>query len=171
MSTKKRWLTVLAALTAVGVLSSTAFAVLTTQSGSTFLRRDVKTETTSNTYSGITFSPLPGAAIAIGWSSGTRLISATFSAESVCDGGEDDWCSTRIIVRNNSSGAITELHPQASLNFAFDTANLWGPEAHSMSRMIRLGAGSWTFYVQRNNSDTGMDFTLDDWLFQVDQNA
>jgi len=104
-------------------------------------------------------------------SSTTRLIDARFTAESSCaGGGAGNWCTARIVVYNRSTGSITELLPQSSTDFAFDSVgsanDYW--ESHAIERSIRLGPGTYYVYVQWRTTSTSTVFRLDDWHFAVD---
>jgi hypothetical protein len=165
----------LASMAVVLVLASgAAFAVLSLTSGGSIERVAVARETTATTSSSTSFVDIPGASVAVFVPSGTsRLFLARYSAESACSGGTG-YCSVRIVARNSSTGAITELQPASGSDFAFDstdagreTASSW--ESHSMDRSNRLGAGSYTIRAQRAVTSASTTFRLDDWSLTVEQ--
>jgi hypothetical protein len=165
----------LASMAVVLVLASgAAFAVLTFASGGFIERVVIARETSASTTTSTSFVAVPGASVGVFVPSGTtRLIMARYSAESACSGGTG-YCSVRIVARNNSTGAITELQPAVGIDFAFDstdagreTGSSW--ESHSMDRSQRLGAGSYTISAQRAVTSSATTLRLDDWSLTVEQ--
>jgi hypothetical protein len=79
----------------------------------------------------------------------------------------------RIVARNNSTGAITELEPALG-GTVFDSTNggsetLSPGESHSMDKSRRLGAGNYTVSVQQRVTNSDVRFILNDWSFTVEQ--
>ena len=92
----------------------------------------------------------------------TGYLLSTFSGESLCS-GTSGWCALRVRVNGVESNPIT------SANFAFDSAgsDMW--ESHSIQRISHLlGAGTHTVEVQWLYTTAGINYQLDDWLFQVE---
>jgi hypothetical protein len=176
----RRTTLLLASMALVLVLASgAAFAVLSFESGGSIQRVVIARGGSLSPSTSTSYVSIPGASIGVFVPSGTsRLIMARYSAESACYGGSgDQWCSIRIVARNNATGAITELQPAAEgadLDFAFDS-NDGGDESrtswegHSMDRSARLGAGSYTIRAERAVSSSAVTFDLDDWSFTVEQ--
>lgn len=168
---RKRWLVVVAGGAAIGLSAATAYSVLVPNAGGTMVRRDIRTETVFNTYTGA-FNPLPNAVINVAVPPNqTRLITAQFSAESGCTGAANQWCAVRIMAKDTNTGAVVELHPQVGADFHYDSVAADLTEAHSMTRTIRLGSGAYLVYVERATSAAGVVFRLDDWTFMVDTNS
>ncbi len=172
--TRKRLVVLLgAAVIFGGVATGTAIAVHTGPSyGGYEYQVGINTSSDPVTTISLVFAGLAGTPTSVFVPSGTtRLIDARFAGESYCFGGTaGNWCSLRIVVRNNATGITTELFPQSNIDFAFDsvgTANdYW--EAHAIERSIRLGAGSYTVYVQWRTTNSSTVFRLDDWQFTVE---
>jgi hypothetical protein len=153
----------------IGV-SATAYAALTSGSGGGIVRKDYRTENAPNTYSGA-FAPLPGAVIAIAVPGGaTRLLTARFTAETRCTGAANTWCSARVMVKL-VGGGVQEMQPVAGLDFAFDSVGSDGLEGHAMTRHLRVPAGQYNVYVERATTNAATTLRLDDWNFELDQNA
>lgn len=118
---------------------------------------------------------IPGMVRSVTVPSGTsRLIVATYTAESLCQGANASWCSVRIVAIN-SAGGITELHPQASTDFAFDapgTTPGLDYASHARAQTMRLGAGSYRVQVQaarvNGSSTTSPSLRLDEQYFSVE---
>lgn len=135
--------------------------------------KTIQSDTVAQSTTSTTFVPLTGSGINFAVADGTtRLFEARFTAESQCaGGGAGNWCTAQIVVRNNLTGIVGELHPQAGGEFAFDSVgfsdDLW--EGHAMERSIRLGPGRYTFFVQRRTTAATTTFRLDDWHFAVER--
>jgi hypothetical protein len=109
---------------------------------------------------------LPGSQLQVTVPSGQdRVVVATFSSESFCTVGGEGWCSLRIMARK--SGTTLPMHPAAGSDFAFDAGGGEAYEGNIVIRSRKLGAGTWTIWVQGQQVGTG-DFIVDDWHFQVD---
>src|SRR5262245_466950 len=97
----------------------------------------------------------------------TGYLLTTFSGESYCS-GTSGWCSLRVLVNN------VESNPIVGTNFAFDSASgsdLW--ESHSIQRISGLLSGgpngtTYTVEVEWLFTTAGINYQLDDWLFQVE---
>ena len=118
------------------------------------------------------FVPLEGSEVTFSVPSGTtRLFNARFTAESQCVGAQNTVCTARVVGRNNSTGFVFELNPQAGTGFAFDSGDDFF-EAHAMERSRRvLTPGSYTFFVQLRVSDPGTSFGIAVWHFAVDKHS
>ncbi len=170
---RKRLALLVGALVIAGIATGTAIAVHTgPYIGGSSYQTIIQNSTDAASTTSTAFTTLPGTFTFVSVpSSTTRLIVARFTAESYCSGGSaGNWCTARIVVYNRSTGAITELFPQSSTDFAFDavgTANdYW--ESHAIERSIRLGAGTYYVYVQWRTTSTSTSFRLDDWHFAID---
>ena len=166
----KRWIAVVGGGAAVVLAASTAYAVLVPNAGGSMTRRDIRTETAVNVYTG-PFALLPGAAVSVTVPGGaTRLITASFFAESGCTGPPGTWCTARILAKETTSGAVTGFHPTSGVDFSFDSAADDYLESHAMARTARLKTGTYTVYLERATTGGGTSFHLDDWTFMVDTN-
>jgi hypothetical protein len=175
----RRTIMLLASMAVVLVLASgAAFGVLTFTSGGSIERVVIARGNDASSSIATSFVDIPGASVQVFVPSGTsRLIMARYSAESVCSGGSSDaFCSVKIVARNSTTGADTELKPANDGGFAFDSTDVgretsasW--ESHSVDRSDRLGAGSYTIRAQRASISKGAapTFRLDDWSFTVEQ--
>jgi hypothetical protein len=150
----------LLAMSAVAIAASNAFQ----SKGINNVR--VKTETSPYVTSSTAWVSLPGGSLAMSVPNGKqKLFIAEFDAESYCQGGSG-WCSVRILVNG------VEMHPASGGDFAFDTVDTDGYEAHAMTRTYGpLGPGQHTFQVQVKTNNAATDFRLDDWTFKVFKGA
>jgi hypothetical protein len=176
----RRTIMLLASMAVVLVLASgAAFALANLAIGGSIERVSIKTEKEASGGNDTSFVDIPGATVFVP-SGSSRLIMARYSAESVCSGGSGNaYCSVKIVARNETTGAITELGPTSDGGFAFDstdggreTSVSW--ESHSMDRSVRLGEGSYFITAQRRSvpgpgTTTPPTFRLDDWSFTVEQ--
>ena len=171
MNGKTRMVVAGTVLTATALSAGTASAVVAGFNGGAQTQRLVRTETDATTAAGTTFTNIPNAAVTVRVPSRqTRLITARYTAESQCTGSNFGWCSVRLIARNNSTGTVVALHPRSDLDFAFDSVSddLW--ESHSVSRTIKVGAGSWSVIAQRATTSDSVTARHDDWTLEVDVN-
>jgi hypothetical protein len=116
------------------------------------------------------FQELAGSGIAVGQAS-DRFYEARFTAESSCFGGPvGNWCSVKLVARNESTNEIVELNPQAGTDYQFDSVGKTndGRESHAIERSIRLDPGTYTFFVQGRTTSTLTTLRLDDWHFAVE---
>lgn len=174
----RRLIGALAVVAAIAVLAVGGVAIAShrpghvTLSGGGVLETKIQTDTVDFTTTSQSFVPLGGSEVTFSVPSGTtRLFDARFTAETQCSGTSGSWCSARVVGRNNSTGFVFELNPQAGLNFAFDSVganDLWEGHAFERSRRV-LTAGSYTFFVQLSTVGTGTTFRVDDWHFAVDK--
>ena len=165
----------IAAATAVLALGGVAIAnhqpSHVTLTGGGVLETKIQTDTAPALTSSSSFVPLSGSEVTFSVPSGTtRLFNARFTAQSICGGNQGEWCTVRVVGRNNSTGFVFELNPQAGSDFRFDSVGD-AHEGHAIERSRRvLAAGSYTFFVQL--STTGLaDFVVDDWHFTVDKHS
>ena len=96
----------------------------------------------------------------------TRVVESTFGAESLCNA--TSWCSVRVVAVN-SAGGVIEFNPVVGTDYAFDSpGGSW--EQHSLHRVTRLGAGTYTIKVQATlvGPAAGAQFRLDDYTHFVD---
>jgi hypothetical protein len=170
---RRRSFTVLiGALVAVLLFAGTAVGVLVTFSGGTDLATQARSQTSQTNTSSQSFSTLLGSSLTYSVPSGGRFFDARSTGESLCSGTANNICIVRVVARNTATGAIVELHPRASSDFAFDQVSSSGNdlnEAHAMERFVRLSSGSWTFSVQIRVSNVNSTFSIDDWSFVVDE--
>ena len=165
----------LAAGVAAGLLlvvlgGGTAVAVLNVFGSGSMLQHHVRTENAASNYGGNVYQTFAASSTVVVPGGTSRLITARFTSESQCTGNAGSWCSIRILIRNNSTGALQELFPRSGIDFAFDSVgtDLW--ESHSVERTIRVGAGSYTVLLQRAVVGTA-NLRVDDWTFTVDVNV
>jgi hypothetical protein len=170
----------LGALLVAGVLTGTAAAVLTGDTGGAQVRVDKRANNAPSTTSSTTFVDLPGAnAVVSVPANQSRLYDVPLFAESRCSGpGGGGWCSVRIIATNIATGGSVELNPVSGIDYAFDsdmagaTDDLW--EGHGMERSRRLPGGangaSYRIRVQYAVTNNTIGFTLDDWHLAVHTN-
>jgi hypothetical protein len=93
----------------------------------------------------------------------------------VCDGDALGYCSVRIVVVD-ASGAIVEMQPAASIDFAFDSTdaeNITAPqnsmESYSMDRSLVVRQGNYTVKAQWAVTSSAVTFRLDDWSLTVEK--
>lgn len=153
-------------IAALGLTAGAAVALTTAHSATRMTQFQARTGDTAWTGAGTAWTDVPGAAIAFSVPSGTsRMFQAEFTAESQCLGG--GWCSARVVIVNNATGATTELRPIVGTDFAFDSpADTW--ESHAMNRTSYYwGAGSYTVKVQVALVAGATYFRVDDWDYAV----
>jgi hypothetical protein len=100
----------------------------------------------------------------------TRLFDARFQSQSICFKTDPDAagiCYARIVAENLATGSIIELHPRQGGVFDFALTNEGEIEALEIERSIRLGPGSYRFYVQTKTSGSTTVQTLEFWHFAV----
>jgi hypothetical protein len=116
--------------------------------------------------SSTSYTDLPRATTTVNLPKAGHIL-ATFTGESVCNGGNPmSVCSVRILVDG------VEMRPQSGFDFAFDgveSENLGGLwESNSVSRVSELlPAGAHTVSVQFGVTNPAAEFDLDDWLLQA----
>jgi hypothetical protein len=167
------------ALAAAGVLAATASAVITADTGGAEVRVDKRTNNAPSSTSNVFWSDIPGASLVVNVpANSSRLYDVPFFAESKCVGPGTGVCSVRIIAVNLGSGVVTELNPQAGMDYAFDS-DIPGAfddlaEGHGMERSRRLPGGAngtnYQIEVQYAVSNNTTTFTLDDWHLAVHTN-
>ena len=152
---------------ALGLTAAAAVAVTTFHSANRFVQFQARTGDTAWTGAGTAWTDVPGATTVFGVPSGqTRTFHTTFTAESQCLGS--GWCSVRVVVRNNLTGAVTEFKPLVGTDFAFDSAGSDAWESHAVNRTsVLMGPGSYTVKVQAARVAGATFFRLDDWNFAV----
>jgi hypothetical protein len=166
------------AATAVLAVGSVAMAshqpLHVTLAGGAVLETKIQTDAGNLATISPTFVPLDGSEVTFSVPSGTtRLFDARFTAETVCVGPPNTFCNVRIVGRNNSTGFVFELNPQAP-NFNWDSGGAGTDlfEAHAMERSRRvITPGSYTFFVQLHVSDPGVSFGIAIWHFAVDKHS
>ena len=166
---------VLAAIVLTGALAATAVAVLVGEAGGGQVRIDTRSENAATVSSAVAFNDVPGANVNVVVPAGTtRMIEASYTAESQCSGpGGGGWCTLRVIATNNATGVSVELRPEttAGLDYAFDSdqegAAQDGFDRHAIDRSRRLAAGSYRIRLQRAVTNATIRCRLDDWHFAV----
>ena len=108
-----------AAATAVLALGGVAIAshrpLHVTLTGGGVLETKIQTDAGNLATISPTFVPLEGSEVTFSVPSGTtRLFNARFTAETACVGAQNTFCNARIVGRNNSTGFVFELNPQAT---------------------------------------------------------
>jgi len=166
----------IAAVTILAVLgfAGTAAAVLSLSAGGAQVRMDNRGETAPSFTNSPAWVDLPGSAITVSVASGSRLINARFTAESICRGANTGVCAVRIVAV--TPAGIIELDPASGLDFAFDSdvpgaVDADMAEAHAMERSRRLPQGTYSLRVQRAVTNNTVGFTVDDWHFAVETSA
>jgi hypothetical protein len=167
------------------VLAGGAFAGIRTITGAiggassdpgpyTYVQRQDGASLTAST----TFVTIPGALAPVSVTDGSDLILGRFSAESACYPAAattaPNWCSVRLIIQSQSTGAIVAMYPQSGFDYAFDSTNQgrdgassW--EGHSMDRSIRIGNGNYYVIAQQAVTSTSTRLRLDDWSLTVEK--
>lgn len=157
-----------AGILGAGLGGGTAVAVLGGFPSGQTTMHVVRTQDAASVYNGSVYQTFAVTPVVV--PNGTsRLITARFTGESQCTGSASSWCSVRILVRNNSTGSLVEMFPRSGSDFAFDAGSTDNWESNSVERVIRLGAGSYSVWVQRRVVNSA-SFRLDDWTFTVDTN-
>jgi hypothetical protein len=174
----RRLITLTIATVLAGLFGTAAsFAAVISGTGGPLIRVDTRSSTDFGLTDSTSFVTLSGTAvrIVIPTTGGSRLVVARFSAESDCGGTVAlEWCSVRIIAFNIGTSVLTEMHPQAGLDFQFDTVPTPTPdtddrESHSVERSLRLNPGTYLIRVQFAVSALNTGFFLDDWHLTVSQ--
>jgi hypothetical protein len=173
----KRAALVAGALLATGVLTGTAAAVLTGDTGGAQVRVDKRTNNLPSRTSSTAWVDLPGANVVVSVPANqSRLYDVPFFAESQCAGpGGGGACVMRIIATNIATGASIELNPVSGADYAFDSdmaGNLDDlREGHALERSRRLPGGpngtQYRIRVQYAVTNATIGFTLDDWHLAV----
>jgi hypothetical protein len=117
-----------------------------------------------------TWQSVSGTTLSIAVPSGSvRLVNATFSAEA--SGLGTGGCAARIVTRKSGSSTLTELYPQAGLDYIWKRPSgpdFFEPESRAMARSIRVGSGTRYFVVQLQASTAGsLQCRVDDWNFSI----
>lgn len=111
---------------------------------------------------------LPDARLGYSVASGSaRLVTAEFNAMSRAS-GSGTYCSVRLVVRKSTSSTLTEMHPNSAAFYPFDNIDGAQFEANSINKSIKLGAGTWYFYVQVQAVGAGTTCSLTARHFQID---
>ena len=173
MKDATRWKVISLALAAflVGMLVTTAIAGgggTTKLSGGTnskvaLARGSAAFATTSDSWTNLT-----GASVSIRIPAGQRaILLATFSGESLCNGGfVGDECDVRVLF-NGSQGQPGPAAPNSGAAFDSEGSGDDYREMHSMQRSKGpFGPGLYTVRVQVETC-CGTTFTLDDWHLTV----
>jgi hypothetical protein len=173
----KRAALVAGALLATGVLTGTAAAVLTGDTGGAQVRVDKRTNNLPSRTNSTAWVDLPGANVVVSVPANqSRLYDVPFFAESQCAGpGGGGACVMRIIATNIATGASIELNPVSGADYAFDSdmaGNLDDlREGHALERSRRLPGGpngaQYRIRVQYAVTNATIVFTLDDWHLAV----
>jgi hypothetical protein len=164
----KRVLVVTGIAAAAVLVGTAAYGVVLSRTGTISERQTFVHSTDAFSTTTAAFVNVPNAVRSVTIPSGqVRMIDARFTAESQCT-GSTGWCSVRIVVFT-PTGAVIELDPAASTDFAFDSAvggDNW--EGHAIERTSRfLTAGTYRVQVQtRVVSATRV--RLDDWTLAVE---
>lgn len=120
------------------------------------------------------WTSLPGSGRSVSVPSGSqRLLVATLTAETRCTGAAGTWCSARVVARRKSGSTTKyEFYPKSIQpdSFALDTATGSDDqfESHGVKRARKLGAGTWSVFVEVSTTTDGTTLWIDDWLFSVD---
>jgi hypothetical protein len=161
-------------LSAGGVALASHHAGHVTLSGGTVLATKIQTsigETGTNSQSWV---KLTGSSVDFNVVNGTtRLFDARFHGAPVCVdviSPNVRACFVRIVAENLATGSIIQLHPRG--DFVFDSTSSEGEvEALGIERSIRLGPGSYRFYVQVRTQDSTTELSLEGWHFAVERHT
>lgn len=120
-----------------------------------------------------TFTAIPGASTTISVPSGTsRLVVATFGAESSCSGSGTGICVVKLVARKTTSTAVSEMDPtQGGSGIFFDfNADPDGPccKALSITRAKYLSAGTWQISALRKTTNSTTASSLAGPVLRVD---
>jgi hypothetical protein len=156
---------VLAALTAMTMIG---FSALPVKADPIIVRTGTNAQVFSNSAG---WTTLPGTSFSLVLNQG-KLVTTRFSAESACYGASG-WCAARVVYRRLPGGPITELNPVVDTDFAFDSTNNNGEtfgswESHAINRSVRLTPGRYQFFIQVRPVQSGIDFRIDDWSFELE---
>ncbi len=149
---------------ALAVLAGVATAVTSYRVGGVTARQYFATSDTAWAVPGPnTWQTVPATGI-VAVTNTRTVLTARFSAESLCQGG--GWCSVRIIYSVNG-GAWTELAPQSGTDYAFDSdGDLWDQHSVERSSAAYLPAGTIRLVVQAMRVSAA-SFRLDDYHLAV----
>jgi hypothetical protein len=169
MKLKSRAVVIVGTVTLCTLAASSAAAVITGLDGNSMVQRRVVTRTTGTVVSSTSFGDIEFAATTIKVATGSRLVTARFTAENRCTGTGANFCLVQIVARG-PIGTV-EMHPQSNVDAAFAWAT---PDtklqSNSVARAIRLTAGTWTIAVQAAVTSAGVSARYDDWILEVDVN-
>jgi len=156
---------VLAALTA---LTALGFSALPVKADPIIVRTGTNAQVFTNSAG---WATLPGSAFSVVLNQ-NKLVTTRFTAESACYGASG-WCAARVVYRRLPGGPITELNPVVSTDFAFDSTDSnsegfgsW--ESHAINRSVRLTPGRYQFFIQVRPVQSGINFRVDDWSFELE---
>ena len=169
-----KWKIVSLALTAflVGMLVTTALAGgsgTTKLAGRAHQRVALARGSSAFATTNDTWTSVPGAVVSIRIPAGQRaILLATFSGESLCNGGfVGDECDVRILF-NGSQGQPGPAAPNSGAAFDSEGSGDDYREMHAMQRSKGpFGPGLYTVRVQVDTC-CGTTFTLDDWHLTVE---
>ena len=149
---------------AVMAVAGVAYAVTTYRAGGYTTTQYFATSTDAWLVPTVgTWQTVPAATVPVTISGGTRLIDATFSAESLCTGA--GWCSARIVY-TGGSGTV-ELSPRSGTDYAFDSdGDSWSQHAVERSSATYLPPGTYRVSVQAMRVSAAQ-FRLDDYHLHV----
>jgi hypothetical protein len=129
-------------------------AVVSTSCGSQFFSR-VITQNAATSTNNTGFQSIAGFSFSVP-SGQARCIKVLFTAEAACSGSGTNFCYVRAIING------VEMFPQGgslqTLQSEDGTAS-----GHAYEWFRRVGAGSYTVFIQRRSGNTSSFFWLDDW--------
>lgn len=167
---RKRYLAGVAAVAVALVVltAGAATAVATFRLGGPTVRQHIATSTDAFAVPGPnTWQTVPVTSMTAAVAPGTRrLVTARFSAESLCQGG--GWCSVRVVyVRVGGPPVPVELAPQSGADYAFDSdGDSWSQHAVERTSAVYLGPGFYRVSVQAMRVGAS-NFRLDDYHTNV----
>lgn len=162
----KKFLAVLAAVVTAVVLSTVgvAYAVSTYRIGGVTDRQYIATSTDAWLAPGPnTWQTVPATGISVVVTGNRKLITARFSAESLCQGS--GYCSVRVVY--SAGGPLTELAPQSGSDYAFDSdGDLWDQHTVERTSAVYVPPGTYQVSVQAMRVNASQ-FRLDDYHLNV----
>jgi hypothetical protein len=155
------------------VIAGTAFAVVSTFSGTGIDHIEVVTNTSPFSTNSLTYVNVSNATVTLSVPA-NGMVRTRFSAETLC-GGETNSAAT-CTVRTLRTTGLVQSNPKSSTDFAFDSfppnacCTDTTPEAHSMEWISdHLAEGTYTFKIQAAVVGTNnVSFTVDDWTFSAE---
>lgn len=158
---------IVAGFTAALLLAGTAaYALVTSRSGSVSDQQKFVHDTDVFTIAPGSFVNVPSMTTSMTLTA-PHMFDARYSAESLCQ-GTAGWCPVRIVVFL-PTGALVELDPVVSTDFAFDSASTDQFEGHAIERTSQLfPAGTYRIQVQGAAIFGATSLRLDDQTLVVE---
>ena len=163
---RRKFLVTLVAVVTAAVMSTAgvAYAVSTYRIGGVTTTQYIATSTDAWATPGPnTWQTVPSTGITVAVTGRRQLITARFSAESLCQGS--GWCSIRVVYSNG--GPLIELAPQSGSDYAYDSdGDLWDQHTVERTSAVYLPPGNYRVTVQAMRVSASQ-FRLDDYHLNV----